>query len=228
MTYCPASMRDPRRLSLPSFLTSEIGTCNKGENIMLTNTHMNVRTHTHKHTYTHLWSSDNNSFSKVFQHEGESWGCVGHSVCAMQYHEGIKLSVIGLNVLANLSPVFHSHVAGVKQGIVLQYAVENAVLLGGQLTSVGHSAVHVCVCVCVWEREREREREKGRVYICRGLLFIFGYIPRQTYITFRHKCLVKSTCRLNSNKTSNVWTHGSATGWNFLSIPTQSFSMSTL
>ena len=58
----------------------------------------------------------------------------------MQYHKGIELSVIGLNVFADLSPVFHSHIAGVKQRIVLQYAVEDTVLLGGQLTSVGDSA----------------------------------------------------------------------------------------
>ena len=72
----------------------------------------------------------------------------------MQYHKGIELSVIGLNVFADLSPVFHSHIAGVKQRIVLQYAVEDTVLLGGQLTSVCDSA----------ERERERERVRENFF----------------------------------------------------------------
>ena len=34
MTYCPASINAPRRLSLPSFLTSDIGTCMRKKTVL--------------------------------------------------------------------------------------------------------------------------------------------------------------------------------------------------
>ena len=80
----------------------------------------------------------------------------------MQHNEGVELSVIVLDVFANLGPVFHAHVAGVKQWIILQYTVQDTVFLIGQLASVCDPVVSVCM-----QRERgggreERERETGR------------------------------------------------------------------
>ena len=66
----------------------------------------------------------------------------------MEDHKGVELSVVCLDVLADLCPVLHPHVAGVEERVVLEDGVEDAVLLVGEFVGVGDS-VGEDVCVYV-------------------------------------------------------------------------------
>ena len=96
----------------------------------------------------------------------------------MEHHKSVELSVVGLDVLANLCPVLHPHVARVEERIILENGVENAVLLVGELVGVGDSVGEEDGCVSEggggdlvkWGskvgRRRERYGERESVHVC--------------------------------------------------------------
>ena len=90
----------------------------------------------------HLGSGHDNSFPQILAHEGESRGGVAHGVRPMQDHKAVKHLVPSLDVLGNLGPVVHGHVAGVQQGVVLIDTVDDAIAMKCQPARCMY--VHVC------------------------------------------------------------------------------------